>query len=68
MANGIFNVPFPNNEPVLDHAPGSPERRLLKVQLQKMSRRAIDIPARIGGRKVRTRRMARAVMPHDHNP
>jgi 1-pyrroline-5-carboxylate dehydrogenase len=66
MSNGIFNVPVPDNEPVLDYAPGSPERRVLEAQLQRMSRRAIEIPARIGGRKVRTGRMADVVMPHDH--
>ncbi len=66
MANGSFNVPLPDNEPVLDYLPGSPERIELVKQLEKMSRREIDIPARIGGRKVRTGRLAAAVMPHNH--
>ena len=66
MSNGSFNVPIPGNEPVLDYLPGSPERRELEVRIKKMAGRAIEIPARIGGRKVRTGRTAKAVMPHDH--
>ncbi len=66
MSNGSFNVPFPSNEPILSYAPGSPERDDLQAQLDRMSAREIEIPARIGGRKVRTGRMAKAVVPHDH--
>jgi len=66
MSNGSFNIPIPSNEPVLDYLPGSPERRDLRDQLRKMSSKVIEIPARIGGRKVRTGRTAKAVMPHDH--
>ena len=66
MPNGNFVVPAPRNEPVLDFAPGSSEREELQTQLKKMSRRTIEIPARIGGRRVRTGRTAKAVMPHDH--
>ncbi len=66
MSNGIFEVPFPVNEPVLDYAPGSPERAALQAELKRQSAKTIDIPARIGGRKVRTGKLADAVMPHDH--
>ncbi len=67
MSNGNFNTPFPSNEPVLPYLPGSSERRELQAELARMSARQIDIPARIGGRKVRTGRTANAVMPHDHS-
>jgi 1-pyrroline-5-carboxylate dehydrogenase len=66
MANGIFNVPAPYNEPVMNYAPGSPERAELQRMLDKLSKKVIDIPARINGRKVRTGKLADAVMPHDH--
>ena len=66
MANGFFKVPEPRNEPVLDYAPGSLERKTLERQLDRMSSRVIEIPARIGGRKIRTGRLAEAVMPHNH--
>jgi 1-pyrroline-5-carboxylate dehydrogenase len=36
MFNGIFNVPQPANEPVLDYAPGSVARDALKSKLQAM--------------------------------
>ena len=67
MSNGLFRVPVPINEPVLDYLPGSPERRELQKQLDRLSSREIEIPARIGGRKVRTGKLAEAVMPHDHS-
>jgi 1-pyrroline-5-carboxylate dehydrogenase len=66
MANGSFNVPFPTNEPVLSYAPGSQERNELQACLDRMAGRTIEIPARIGGRNVRTGRTAKSVMPHDH--
>ena len=67
MANGSFHVPTPTNEPVRSYTPGSPERLELVAQIEKMSRRAIEIPARIGGRRVRTGTTAKSVMPHNHN-
>ena len=36
MANGSFRIPEPKNEPVLDYAPGSPERAALQKQLDRM--------------------------------
>ncbi len=66
MSNGIFEVPFPVNEPVLDYAPGSPECATLQAELERQSAKTIDIPARIGGRKIRTGKLADAVKPHDH--
>ena len=36
MFNGIFQVPQPINEPVLDYAPGSAERNELKTKLREM--------------------------------
>ena len=55
MSNGRFSVPVPTNEPIYGYAPGSPERQELKRFAERMSRREFDIPARIGGRKVRTK-------------
>ncbi|MCP3978899.1 MAG: L-glutamate gamma-semialdehyde dehydrogenase [bacterium] len=66
MSNGSFVVPAPANEPVLDYRPGSPERQDVVAMLDKLGSRVIDIPARIGGRNVRTGRLAKAVKPHDH--
>ncbi len=66
MPNGSFNVPFPANEPVLSYAPGTPERRELQDRLARLAGRPIEIAARIGGRRVRTGKTAKCVMPHDH--
>jgi 1-pyrroline-5-carboxylate dehydrogenase len=66
MITGVFNVPRPRNEPVLAYAPGSPERKAVRVQLEKMASEVIEITARIGGRSVQTGDTVEAVMPHDH--
>ena len=66
MANGIFDVPEPYNEPILPYTPGSPERKGLETWIKRLSGKTMEIPARIGGRNVRTGKLAKAVMPHDH--
>jgi 1-pyrroline-5-carboxylate dehydrogenase len=66
MPNGSFRIPPPVNEPVLEYRLGSAERRELQAQLAKMLRQQVDIPARIGGRRVRAKKTAAVVVPHDH--
>src|SRR3954468_20160844 len=63
---GIRRVPQPVNEPNRSYASGTPERAELKARLKAMSAERIDIPLVIGGKEVRTGRLAQAVMPHDH--
>jgi 1-pyrroline-5-carboxylate dehydrogenase len=66
MLNGIPPIPTPVNEPVLNYAPGSPERASLERRLRQMMSEQVEMPAIIGGREVRTGRLAKAVCPHDH--
>ncbi|MGA9750874.1 MAG: L-glutamate gamma-semialdehyde dehydrogenase [Acidobacteriota bacterium] len=66
MANNLIPVPKPQNEPVLSYAAGSPEKRSLKAELNRMLREEIEIPLVIGGKEVRTGHTAKAVCPHDH--
>jgi 1-pyrroline-5-carboxylate dehydrogenase len=66
MNNAVIGTPLPQNEPVLDYAPGSPEKRELKAALEEASSTQLDIPLVIGGRRVETGQLAKAVMPHDH--
>ncbi|HEX4954524.1 MAG TPA: L-glutamate gamma-semialdehyde dehydrogenase [Thermoanaerobaculia bacterium] len=66
MANGIVNVPHPVNEPVRAYAPGSAEKSSLKARLAAMMAEEIEIPLVIGGKEVRSGRVAKAVCPHDH--
>jgi 1-pyrroline-5-carboxylate dehydrogenase len=66
MSFGIYQVPPPVNEPVKGYAPGSPERRSLQARLASMAAERIEVPLVIGGKELRTGRLAQAVMPHDH--
>lgn len=66
MPKGIFNVPVPKNEKVLDYAPGSEERKRLKEALAEARAMEVDIPMYIGGQEVRTEDKRRLAPPHDH--
>jgi 1-pyrroline-5-carboxylate dehydrogenase len=66
MANGMLNVPFPENEPILQYAPGSPERAELKAAYEELKSKQIEIPVLIGGKEVKTGNMGECRMPHDH--
>ncbi len=63
-APGIFKPPTPVNEPILDYAPGSPEREALRQRLRQMEGERIRIPMVIGGKDVDTGETFEAVMPH----
>ncbi|MBM3316457.1 MAG: L-glutamate gamma-semialdehyde dehydrogenase [Candidatus Eisenbacteria bacterium] len=66
MHEALFTLDHPANEPIREHAPGSPERERLKACLAGMAGEQADIPLLIGGREVRTGRTRPCVMPHDH--
>ena len=66
MFNGLFHVPQPVNEPVLDYAPDSPERTELKTKLAEMLGEQIEVPMIIGGKEVRNGDLADMRCPHDH--
>ncbi|MFV2069545.1 MAG: aldehyde dehydrogenase family protein, partial [Pirellulales bacterium] len=66
MFNGIFRVPQPSNEPVLNYAPGSSERAEVKAKLQEMLGEKYDVPMIIGGEEVRNGSLADMICPHDH--
>ena len=66
MTNARAAVPEPRNEPVLDYAPGSPEKAAVKAQLERLAGERIEIPLIIGGREVTTGDCGRCVLPHDH--
>lgn len=67
MTNAIIRVPFPENEPIYSYAPGTTEREVLKVQLNKMLSEEMEFPLLIGGKEVRTGNLADCRCPHDHN-
>jgi 1-pyrroline-5-carboxylate dehydrogenase len=66
MSNSIFKVPVAINEPVLNYAPGSPERKSLKAALEAMRKEVIDVPMYIGGKAIHTDKKGEMRPPHDH--
>ena len=66
MTNARFHVPPPKNEPNLTYAPGTPEKAVLKARLAAMATTEIEIPVVVGGKAIRTGRIAEVRMPHRH--
>ena len=66
MLKGFFNVPTPQNEPVLNYAPGSAERAALQTALKEARATVIDIPMYIGDKEVHTGKKLEIRPPHDH--
>jgi 1-pyrroline-5-carboxylate dehydrogenase len=65
--DAITTPPLPTNEPNLDYAPGSTERKAIEAELTALQRRPVNLAATVGGR----RRMGGGaeipvVQPHDH--
>ncbi|QGN56747.1 L-glutamate gamma-semialdehyde dehydrogenase [Nostocoides sp. HKS02] len=50
--DAVTQVPVPVNEPVLEYAPGSPERAALVVALAELGSTSIDLPHTIAGKRV----------------
>ena len=67
VINAIVRVPPPQNEPVLSHAPGSPERAELQATLKRMASEQIEIPIVIGGKHLRSNKTDTVRMPHKHS-
>ncbi|TVR77101.1 MAG: L-glutamate gamma-semialdehyde dehydrogenase [Saprospirales bacterium] len=65
MSNAYFTPPIAYNEPVLDHAPGSKERKILVETIAKLKQNKVDIPMYIGGEEVRTDKKVTIRAPHD---
>ena len=67
MPNAFFQVPYPENEPVLGYGPGSPEREAQLAEYNRMlNQEPVAIPMVIGGRKVFTEDKRPLTPPHDH--
>ncbi|UCG61435.1 MAG: L-glutamate gamma-semialdehyde dehydrogenase [Candidatus Zixiibacteriota bacterium] len=60
----IFQVPFPKNEPILDYAPGSPERAELEKELAALKANPCEIPLVIGGKEIKTGKKVDIACPH----
>lgn len=66
MNNTNLVIPKPINEPILEYAPGSPERARLQKKLAELKRTPLDIPAFINGKEVRTGNTENLSPPHEH--
>jgi len=66
MKFGNFSYALPTNEPVLNYAPGSPEKARQKAALKELKSQEIDVPMIIGGKEVRTGNLHRMAPPHEH--
>ena len=66
MQYGDFYYPIPANEPVLNYAPGSPEKAALKQSLAQVKNEVADIPMYIGGEEIRTENKVSIHPPHEH--
>ncbi|MFC2079909.1 L-glutamate gamma-semialdehyde dehydrogenase [Bacteroidota bacterium] len=65
MPKGIYKVPVAKNEAVKKYSPGSPERKELKKEIERMRSEVIDIPMIIDGKEVRTNNTVSIHPPHD---
>ncbi len=66
MNYGDFYYPIPANEPVLNYAPGSPEKLRLKEVLKELKSEKLDVPMYINGEEVRTGTTVQMRPPHEH--
>ena len=65
MTDAIFTVPQPVNEPVLNYAPGSPEKAALKKALAEAKNARSEAPMYIGGQRVFTDNQVPMHPPHE---
>jgi 1-pyrroline-5-carboxylate dehydrogenase len=66
MLYGDFYYPQPANEPVLNYAPGSKEREILKNVLNELKQKEVDVPMYIGSEEVHTSNKKDIRPPHEH--
>jgi len=65
MNLGYFHYAMPSNEPVLNYAPGSPEKGSLKKAIKEIKEKEQDIPMIIGGKEVRSGNKIKMQPPHE---
>ena len=67
MPKGIYQLPFPENEPINSYEPGSPQRESLLGKYNEMYNQSpIHVPLYIGGNEVTTDNKLPINPPHDH--
>ena len=66
MADGIFKIPYPTNEPIFNYGPESSERKEVQEVYDQLYRQSQDIPLYIGSQEIQTRDKSNICPPHDH--
>ena len=67
MPKGIYQMPFPENEPVNSYAPGSAERESLLSKYEMMyNQEPVKVPLYIGSEEIHTENLQPMNPPHDH--
>ncbi len=67
MRNCAARVPEPVNEPIYEYRVGSKERRELKIALEDIVSKKVEIPLIIGGKEIKTESKMEIRCPHQHN-
>ena len=57
----------PVNEPILNYAPGSEERKALKEEINRQMSEVIEIPCIVNGKEIYTNNTVTQVIPHNHS-
>ena len=66
MPKGVFEVPYPVNEPVKSYKPGSDEREELVATYNELYSSHIEVPMYIGSEEIKTDNKKSISPPHDH--
>lgn len=59
------HIPIPKNEPVLNYAPGSAEKKAVRAELADLKSKELELLMTIDGQKVATNQRKRIHPPHD---
>ncbi len=67
MPKGVYQIPYPENEPVYQYEPGSPERAALEKAYSDLWNSApVEVPMYIGNKEIHTENKKPLTPPHDH--
>ncbi|MEM6525896.1 MAG: L-glutamate gamma-semialdehyde dehydrogenase [Bacteroidota bacterium] len=66
MPKGVYQIPLPENEPILNYTSGTPEKIAVKKELEAARSEVIDIPMYIGDEEILTGNKIPLSPPHDH--
>ena len=66
MSNSTFQMPLPENVPVVNNARCIPVIAKLKAALEELKGKEVENPLIINGQEVKTGRLGDCVMPHNH--